>query len=815
MPLNAASFAADTGFKAIAAPRKAPKLKTRLALALTIALGALAALAPGAPAAVLTVNSTADNVAADGACTLREAITNTNDNSQVHVGAGECDAGFGPAPDTIQFSALFDGAVGTSTITVAGSPLPSSTESLIINAASANCTLAPPMGPCVGIDVTAAATNGLTVGDELLAVRGLAITGADTAIKATTDDGWMGVQQSWFGIKLDQSVDKNRVGVEARSDQDTIGGETPSDRNVFAANNSGGFETGAGIYAPGADSIQIEGNYFGVAPNGTLAAGMENGVNIRIVDTGGGSNPAESNTIGGPDAGTPGVCDGPCNLIANAIGTGVDLNGLGGLDGPATGSVYVLGNFIGLGLDGTSDVGNGVSGVFSGAAGLEVGSPNVADRNYIAGNDNTGVATDAGDLLAQNNYFGVNAAGTARVPANPTDTEQNLAVSADDAEVFGNRFGGSLVSLAGDSAAFQGNVVGVGTGGQDVGMDGYAMLVAGNFVDIGGADPGEGNVFGFQTGPQFAAIGLLGTPIEAQDAVIMGNHIGTDAGGGFYPNEGAGIEVGALGGTTTGAVIGACPACANVISNSGADAIRIEANGSDENRITDNTGRNNGRLDIHGPTNDLFIDLGTNGQGNGAAGPNTGIAAPVIGNGLSSSAATTTKLSGTSSEPNGTVIDVYTTYTRFADVKAHIAEGEVQNGAWSVTYPTALPKGTCITAAQSDDDNNTSELAPPVAVTGNGGVCDRAAPKTRITRVRKSFRGAGGKVTLRFRSSEKPAKFQCSRQRAPFRRCRSPKSFRRLPDGECHRIRVRAVDKAGNRDRTPAKVRVCVPPDAA
>jgi len=75
-------------------------------------------------AAGIVVNSNADTVADDGVCTLREAITNANGDSQLYVTAGECASGVGT--DTITFDANY-------TITLAGSQLPAVVSTIIIN----------------------------------------------------------------------------------------------------------------------------------------------------------------------------------------------------------------------------------------------------------------------------------------------------------------------------------------------------------------------------------------------------------------------------------------------------------------------------------------------------------------------------------------------------------------------------------------------------------------------------------------------------------------------------------------------------------
>ena len=86
-------------------------------------------LAQPAYAAGLTVNSDADTTADDGTCTLREALTNANDDSQLYATSGECAAGSGS--DTISFDSSLSGATIhlastltiTSNVTIDGSAL--------------------------------------------------------------------------------------------------------------------------------------------------------------------------------------------------------------------------------------------------------------------------------------------------------------------------------------------------------------------------------------------------------------------------------------------------------------------------------------------------------------------------------------------------------------------------------------------------------------------------------------------------------------------------------------------------------------------
>jgi hypothetical protein len=59
-------------------------------------------------------------------------------------------------------------------------------------------------------------------------------------------------------------------------------------------------------------------------------------------------------------------------------------------------------------------------------------------------------------------------------------------------------------------------------------------------------------------------------------------------------------------------------------------------------------------------------------------------------------------------------------------------------------------------------------------------------------------------VTFKFTSTEGKSTFQCKLDKKPFKACGSPKTYKKLKPGK-HVFKVRAIDKAGNVDPTPAK----------
>ena len=88
-------------------------------------------------------------------------------------------------------------------------------------------------------------------------------------------------------------------------------------------------------------------------------------------------------------------------------------------------------------------------------------------------------------------------------------------------------------------------------------------------------------------------------------------------------------------------------------------------------------------------------------------------------------------------------------------------------------------------------------------------VVDTAAPSTRIASI--EVRSHRRKATFRFLSSERRSTFSCKLDSRAWRRCESPRSYRRLKLGH-HTFEVYATDAAGNRDRSAATRRFALGP---
>jgi DNA-directed RNA polymerase specialized sigma24 family protein len=92
---------------------------------------------------------------------------------------------------------------------------------------------------------------------------------------------------------------------------------------------------------------------------------------------------------------------------------------------------------------------------------------------------------------------------------------------------------------------------------------------------------------------------------------------------------------------------------------------------------------------------------------------------------------------------------------------------------------------------------------------------DVKAPATKLTESPDEFSNGGDR--FEFSSSETHSSFECKLDDGAYAACSSPRAYPRLDDG-AHRFRVRAIDRAGNSDPSPASLKWTVdtnPPETA
>jgi CSLREA domain-containing protein len=723
-------------------------------------------------AATITVNATTDTEVDDGVCTLREAITASNTDTASGITAGECAAGSGA--DTIDFNGTFDGTAGTSTIAPV-SDLPGINQQVTI--AGGNCGSPK---PCVGLDT--GGRLGFNVSASNVSISGIALsdaagTNVTTAILDSASTTGLTVRNMWFGIRLDGTGEENQHGILLTGDNAVIGGTSTNDRNVFA-NHVG---TVIRIFGA-ADNARVQGNYIGTNPDGTTAgAGGLHAITVTGDATFG--TPVGT-LIGGPEAGDPGTCEAPCNVIANTTSSTVDLNGSGGGETPA-GQAKIEGNFVGLGADGTDLGGSGIT--VGEADDVTVGG-DASRRNYVS-QEITALA-GATNLDVVSNFVGLNPAGTTRIEDSARIRIGQAPDTVAGATIADNRIGtlaSAAIDLSTTDSVVQGNVIGIGTGGENVGgVPGATGIVsntgAGNL--IGGTGPGQGNVIGN------ASNGIV---LNDDGTTVVGNTIGTNAAETqSHPIANVGINVSGDDGNVIG---GTTAAGENVIVNVTAqDAILLNGDGVDETSILRNRGS--------AAAGQEFIDLRNPfGPGNGPNGPNNDIQAPVI-----TAGATSAQVSGTGALPGATV-RVYRTASAAGaatarDVIAYAGQATADGaGNWTLTCPSAgcevgLPGAGQVTANQTATNGDSSEMASPKAYID-------LPPETTITAGPADGAATGSSPQFQFASSEPGSTFTCSVDGGAFTACTSPKALGPLPEGP-HTFAVKAKDGTNNEDATPA-----------
>jgi titin len=260
----------------------------------------------------------------------------------------------------------------------------------------------------------------------------------------------------WTGIYFHPGASSNLI----------IGGTTAADRNIISMNGRDGTTIGAcasvnglGICIENVNGVTIQGNYIGVDATGLVARG--NG-NSGIMLNGGNSNVL----IGGTAAGARNI---------------ISANGFNCTDGTAPNARHgvqfvnangtnnrVEGNYVGLGIDGTTLLGNSEEGVSTWvASNVTVGGATAAHRNVIAGS-RKGVyfqPNSSTNNRIEGNYIGTDYTGTVAKPCSiGIHLRGAPGINIINNVVSGNTSHGMLLQ-DGDNAVIQQNYIGLRSDG--------------------------------------------------------------------------------------------------------------------------------------------------------------------------------------------------------------------------------------------------------------------------------------------------------------------------------------------------------------
>jgi len=535
-----------------------------------------ATLPRGAAAATLTVNTTDDSD--DGTCngthcSLREAINAANANTGADLITFNIPVGTDPGCDltsgvcTIQplteLPGLSDDDTTIDGFTQPGAAAPTALAPAALRIVLDGDLTVPPSA--VGLRIAGSGGHlikGLTIHRF---EHGMYISGG-LANEIHVEGCHIGTD--YLGL-VPMPNHEDGIRLTLTTNNNVIGGTTPAARNVISGNGSDGIEME--ILSTG---NQVSGNFIGTDASGLLPLGNA-GTGLYIRDN------SSSNVIGGSTLGAGNV------ISANGV-DGIALNN------SSTRENVVSGNLIGLGADGTTDLGNGQNGIqiVNGADTNTIGGSLPAERNVIACNDASGIQiwtqfTD--DNVIMGNYIGTDISGA--VACGNTTSGIRIAIEASNNLIGGDTNGerniisgndGYGMYIDGDSNTVSGNFIGTNASGSSPIPNGTGIYIYGGADNtIGGSTEGERNLISGNSdyGVMLSSAGTTGNE-------FIGNYIGVDRTGSIGLGNGiSGIDI--RYGANNNDIGTGNPGEGNVISGNQNGISILQAN-TDSNRIAGN-----------------------------------------------------------------------------------------------------------------------------------------------------------------------------------------------------------------------------------
>jgi CSLREA domain-containing protein len=386
--------------------------------------------------------------------------------------------------------------------------------------------------------------------------------------------------------------------------------------------------------------------------------------------------------------------------------------------------------YIGVGLDGVTDLGNG-DGIFArisdlGGSTLILGNTS-GGGNVISGNqdmaleivDNGGAGAKLGTLTLQGNIMGLGADGSTAVPNLSGGIRTNLQFGT--ITIGGSVAGRNIISgnggsgyitqffLQADMLILSYNYIGVaqdgitprGNNGNGAGLVARQYTVESNII---AANTGSGLTFNTSS---------LVSPIR-------GNRIGVALDGSAQGNGGAGI----VWNSGNGGVIGGPGTDRNIIANNGGTGVRVAGTGRTE--VGENSIFNNGQLGIDIGTANV-VDANDAGDGDTGSGNNLQNR-PVIDSAVSMGCSMLVNGSLNSTPSSSFIIRLFSSTT---PDPSGFGEGETYIGTTTVTTNAAgnasfsfntlgSPIGSYITATATATNGDTSEFSNALVVSSPG-----------------------------------------------------------------------------------------------
>jgi parallel beta-helix repeat protein len=377
-----------------------------------------------------------------------------------------------------------------------------------------------------------------------------------------------------------------------------IGGSTEAHRNIISGNDTYGIFMQASDTSPTTGNI-IAGNYIGLNHNGEALPNR-----LGILSFG----PVGENRIGHPEY--------PPNVISGNTAAGVQFNN--SLQTAMFNGMIIQNNYIGTGPEGNSAVANTFDGIVMFSSGNLIGGTGENERNVIGGNLQHGIriisSASSGNMII-GNYVGIGADGETGIGNRDggitmSDAPENM-IAYNVVSDNGERMNGGINIFGTDAVgnAIRANRIGTSAiGTEAVGNQGNGIEIRAFDTVIGGDSPEDGNLISGNSGHGISI--FSNTQGEAGRTTIRNNFIGTKADG-VSPlgNVLDGIFIEGSSSNVIGGESGQLPAFPNVIAYNGRNGIGMinyqEDWSSVSNAILGNSIFSN---------ESLGIDLGNNGR---------------------------------------------------------------------------------------------------------------------------------------------------------------------------------------------------------
>jgi len=489
----------------------------------------------------------------------------------------------------------------------------------------------------VGANGTTRLGNGGS-GISVVGASGTTIGGATAGVRnIISDNGGRGIVISGTGV-TGTKIYGNYIGTAANGTQDL--GNAQSGISIFGAS-----DTHIGDLAANTGNI-ISGNGTGITLQGNNPAANYVQGNIIGLDVNGGALPntgdgvfitgSSRNVIGG---------DQPAlrNVISGNGQEGIQIQG-------GSAMTRILGNYIGVGLNGQDDRGNRRIGIFiTGSPDTTIGGVTAGVRNIIAGNGSHGILvyqTSSQPTTIQGNYIGLKSDGIEPLgnSENGIRLQDTSGVTVGGPVATNNEPGNVIaanreygISISGASSSnntMQGNIIGLNRNGSQVPQAGTTVqdLAARQEVGIR-IHNAPGNTVGGDTEAMRNWISghrRMGVWISGSGAAgnkIYGNYIGTDKAGniargnhemGVAIFDANGNFIGGATGTTgdppgnliSGNNIGNRFGAVQLQGNSQNNEVKGNLIGTQADGTTPLANESDGIVIINGPTNNLVGGTG-------------------------------------------------------------------------------------------------------------------------------------------------------------------------------------------------------------